>query len=504
MSLMGIDVGTTGCKAAVFTEDGQLLASAYREYDYRKPHPGWAEWDATEVWHHIKQVIRRAAQECAGDPIEALAVSSLGEALVPVTADREILGPSILNFDRRGEAFVDGLRERVSPERLYRINGNLWGNHYSLTKLIWLKTHQRSLYERADYFLLWGSFVPFMLGADPVVDSSLANRTMLFDLETETWSKELLGLADIDAGKLPRLVASGTVIGTVSAPMAEELGLPRDVSIVCGAHDQCATALGCGVIDEGRAVCGMGTFTCITPVFGRRRDTSAMLEQGLNTEHHAVPGKYVSFLYNQGGSIVKWFRDTFAGAEKQALSGPELYGKLFAEMPDGPSVLLVLPHFALTGPPGFIADSSGVIIGLKLDTPRGAVLKGILEGTMFYLRECVESLPKTEIEITSYRAVGGGSRADRWLQLCADIIGRPFTRPRITEAGALGAAIIAGVGTGRFPSYRAGIAAMVEPDRTFEPDEAEHRRYQGKFEHFKQLWPSMKAVLQAMAPPAPQ
>ncbi|MGD2147886.1 MAG: FGGY-family carbohydrate kinase [Anaerolineae bacterium] len=501
MSLLGIDVGTTGCKAAVFSEAGDLLASAYEEYDYQAPEPGWAQLDAVDVWHRVKKTIREVAHSSSSDPIRALAASSLGEAMVPVTKDREVLGPSILLFDRRGEQYLAGLGSAISDERLYRINGNTLGNHYGLTKLLWVQEHQPDLYDRSFRFLLWGSFVSFMLGAEPVVDYSLANRTLLFDVDREAWSEELLGLAGLDRHKLPETAPSATVIGTVSDHVADDLGLPRDVSIVTGAHDQCANAVGCGVIEEGHAVYGMGTFLCITPVFGIRREPSVMMERGLNTEHHAVPGKYVSFIYNQGGSIVKWFRDTFAAAEhRQAQEeGRDLYRELFSELPEGPSGIAVLPHFTVTGPPEFISDSRGVIIGLQLETSRGTVLKGIVEGTTFYLRECVESLPPTGIDITEYRAVGGGSKSDAWVQLCADIMGRPFVRPKVTEAGALGAALIAGVGNGTFKSYRDGVAAMVSSDRVFEPDMQERARYDSWFEAYKGLGPLVRNYARDLA-----
>jgi xylulokinase len=278
------------------------------------------------------------------------------------------------------------------------------------------------------------------------------------------------------------------------------LGLPPGVAIIAGAHDQCATAVGCGVIREGRAVYGMGTFLCITPVFRQRRDPVLMIERGLNTEHHAAPGRFASFIYNQGGSLVKWFRDTFAAAEhRQArAAGRDVYDDLFAELPLEPSGVVVLPHFAPTGPPAFISDSCGVMAGLRLETPRGAILQGILEGTTFYLKECVESLPPTGIEIASFRAVGGGSRSDAWVQTCADIMGRPFVRPRITEAGALGAAIIAGVGNGVF-SFEEGVEAMVRLERTFEPDPQRQARYESRFEKYKRLWPLMQEYLRSLA-----
>jgi xylulokinase len=282
--------------------------------------------------------------------------------------------------------------------------------------------------------------------------------------------------------------------------LAVELGLPANVRIVAGAHDQCANAVGCGVIGAGRAVYGMGTFTCITPVFSQRRVPAVMIERGLNTEHHAVPDRYVSFIYNQGGSLVKWFRDTFAASEhRQAqAAGKDIYDRLVAEMPEGPSGIMVLPHFATTGPPGFVSDSCGLIAGLRLETPRGAILKGVIEGDAFYLKESVESLPPTGIEISDYRAAGGGSQSDAWVQICADIFGRTFVRPVITEAGALGAAMIAGVGNGTFPSYDAAVEAMVHEERRFEPEPHRQQQYAEWFEQYRQLWPSASTYLRSL------
>lgn len=502
MSLLGIDVGTTGCKAVVFSTVGQVLASAYEEYDIQRPRPGWAQLDAAEVWERVKRTIAQAASATAQDPIEALAVSSLGEAMVPVTADRQVLAPSIIGgFDQRGDEYLGRLRADLGDVLLYQINGNTLGNNYGLTKLMWIRDHQPELYDRAHKFLLWGSFVPFMLGADPIVDYSLANRTLLFDLAQGAWSPKLLALAGLEGAKLPDPAPSGMAVGTVVPQVAEELGLPTGVTIVTGAHDQCANAVGCGVIREGRAVYGMGTFTCITPVFSRRREPRLMIERGLNTEHHAVPAKYVSFIYNPGGSLVKWYRDTFAAAEhRQAEAmGGDVYADLMAEMPAGPSGILVLPHFTTTGPPAFISDSCGVIAGTRLETTRGQILKGIIEGITFDLKESVDSLPPTGIEIDDFRAAGGGSKSDAWIQMCADIFGRPFVRPAITEAGALGAAIMAGVGSGLFPSYEAGVEAMVRLERAFEPDMGEHAQYADWFGLYKELWPTLAGYLRALA-----
>ncbi len=500
MSLLGIDVGTTGCKAAAYAPDGELLAEAYREYDVQRPQPGWAELDAQDVWSQVCDCIRAVATKTKADPIATLAVSSLGEAVVPVDADRNILGPSLLNFDARGEAYVSDIAEALRDEELYRITGNALGNHFSLTKLVWLQEHQPDLWSRARYLLPWESLVAYLLGAEAVVDLSLANRTLLFDLDSRDWSQRILSVAHIDQATLPRTAPAGTRVGTVSPQMADELGLEANVAIVTGAHDQCANAVGAGVLDEGRAMYGMGTYICIVPPFRQRQDPSVMLPRGLNTEHHAAPGLYVSFIYNHGGSLFKWYRDTFAEAERDRAKaeGRDIYAELIAEMPDSPSTVVALPHFAPTGPPDFIADATGAIAGLRLETTRGDILKGILEGATYYLQQCVDELPAAGMKIERYRAVGGGSKSDAWIQLSADIMGVPFERPRTTEAGTLGAAILAGVGSGTYASVRQGVAAMVTVERTYEPDTKAHAAYAERYALYGELWPLLGDYLRRL------
>lgn len=501
MSLLGIDLGTTGCKAALFTPDGQLQALAYEEYFLQRPQRGQAELPSTSVWERVKHVIREVVTN-ATDPVTAISFSSFGEAMVPVRQNREILGPAIVpTLDNRGAEYLSELVQGLDDHTLYALNGNPLGNIYSLTKLKWIKEHRPELYRRTDKFLLWAGFVPFMLGAEPHVDYSLANRTLLFDIEQEDWSDELIAWAGLDREKLPAPVPSGTVVGEVDSRVAAELGLPAGIPLVAGAHDQCANAVGCGVVAEGTAVFGMGTFFCITPAFRQRRPAALMLERGLNTEHHAVPELFVSFIYNQGGILAKWFRDTFAAAEtRQARDeGTDIYARLIAEMPQQPSSVIVLPHFIPTGPPHFIDDSRGVVAGLTVETTRGEILKGIIEGAAFYLKDVVDTLPAVDIPIQEYRPTGGGAKSDVWIQLCADIMNKPFVRPQVEEAGALGAAIMAGVGSGVFASYEEGVAAMVRMGRTFAPNPAQAALYHERFQFFQQLGPLLRDYLRALA-----
>jgi xylulokinase len=486
MSLLGIDVGTTGCKAAAYSTEGRCFATAYREYPTLYPAPGEAELDSRYVWNCVKQCIAEVASETRTDPVTALSVSTMGEAATPVTADRRILGNSILSSDMRGSQYADRLRAAFGPEGFYDINANLLGPGYTMPKIAWTRDHMPELYTKADKFLLWGGLVEFLLGCDPFTSFSHASRTLLFDIRRQTWSLPLIKLCDIDPEKLPPCLASGVVAGSVSESMAQELGLPKKVKIVVGGHDQCCNALGAGIFRPGQAVDGIGTFECITPVYDHIPPTAPMLRNGLNVEHHVLEGLYVSFLFNQAGSVVRWFRNTFA-VESRHLD--DIYARLDAEMPAEPTNLFVLPYFAPTGPPRFIADASGVIVGLKMSTTRGDILKAILESTTFYFVESVDALKGMGVDTSEFIATGGGAKSDGWLQIKADIFGVPFVRPAMIESGLLGTTILAGVATGEFKNLEEATKIFVRREKVFEPNAKRHAIYRERLSKYQKMFP---------------
>jgi xylulokinase len=501
MSLLGIDIGTTGCKAAVFNESGEPRPHAYAEYAINFSPGGRGELDAHQVWELVQGVIQQAVSDTADDPVAALSLSSLAEAFVPVSREREILGPSILNFDARGREYLASLAQALPADRFYAITGHTLANEFGLTKLMWIRRHQSALYDQTYRFLPWTSFVAFMLGAEPVVDYSLAQRLLCLDIGRRRWSDEVLRIADLDEEKLPRPAPATEVIGTVAKSVAERLGLPPGVQIVAGCHDQCAAAVGCAAVEDGQAACGMGTFLCATPVFTQAPAADAMMRLGLNTEYHAAPGKFVSLIYNQGGALLRWYRDLLGLDERRdaGAEGGSVYDKLLAEMPEEPSPVIVLPHFISTGPPHYASETSGVMAGLKLNTTRGDIAKALLEATFLYIRECIDELPATGITIENFRAAGGGSRSDAWLQMGADILSRPFVRASYSEAGLLGAAVIAGVAAGAFKSFSEGVGAMVRLGEVFEPRTEYVERYDARFEQYRRLWPLMQDYLKELS-----
>jgi len=496
MSLMGIDIGMTGCKAAAFSLDGRQLAIAYREYPMLHPRDGWAELDSRLVWTSTQQVIAQVAGHTTNDPIAAIAVSSMGEAMTPVSADRQILGNCILCSDVRGGQYIDALKAKITPEAFYQINPNILSPAYSLPKLQWLREHEPDLYHRAYKFLLWGDLVGFLLGCDPITSTSHANRTLLFDVRKEDWSHELLSLTGIQREKLPAILPGGAVAGAVSAAAADSLGLPHHVKVVVGGHDQCCNSLGAGITQPGKAVCGIGTVQCITPTYDHIPPSAAMLRHGLNVEHHVLKGLYVSFIFNQAGSLVRWFRDTFASSDSaRLLQGHDIYDLLNAELPHEPTRLLVLPCFQATGSPHYIADAAGAIVGLKMTTRRGEILKSIMESVAFYFVDSIHALKSLGIDTSEFIATGGGAKSDAWLQIQADIFGVPFVRPLVTESGLVGAAILSGIATGAFASAADAVQCFVKRQRAFDPDPARHRQYMDLYRKYRQLYPSLRGLL---------
>ena len=485
MSLLGIDVGTSGCKAAVFSLDGKCYGICCDEYSFMSAENGIFEVDSKNVWEKIKLVIKDAvAMIPKEDKISALSVSSMGEAVVPVTNNREILSNSIISCDKRGGKYIESLKNYKTETELYDINPNILSPNYTLPKLLWIKNSQSEIYDKTDKFLFWADFVCFMLGSDAFTSNSLANRSLMFDLKRNDWSEEILNWSGIDRTKLGQIVQGGTVVGNVSETIAYELDLSTDTLIVSGGHDQCQNALGTGSITSGTTTCGLGTYECIAPVYSEIPDLDSMYEFSLGVEHHVLPNLYMTLIFNQAGMLIKWFRNTFAFGE---LDNFDIYKKLNDEIPDEISNLLAFPYFESTGSPYYIDDAKGAYIGLTTKTTRGECLKALMEGITFYFLESINNLKSKDIPFNKLIASGGGAQSDKWLQLKADILNIPVIRTNFTECSILGAAMLAGIATNEF-SVNEAVDIYVKEDRVFPPNENNYIVYQEKYNIYKEMF----------------
>jgi len=500
MSLLGLDIGTTGCKAIIFSEAGTILGRAYREYPLIQPQPGWIELDPALVWSRVEDSIREAvALAGSGDPVVALAASVQGEAVCPVDDAGTPLANSIVTFDNRTLQQAEQLRSSLGSSRIYDISGQPLHPMGTVNKIAWWKQNRPQLYQQAHKFLCFGDFALSQLGVPPVMDMSMAARTMAYDIQQKRWSPDVLGALDLDEGKLPAVSPSGTAVGTLPDETCERLGLPRGVLAVVGGHDQPCGALGAGAVAPGRAMYAIGTVECVTPSLGAF--TRKLGERGFPCYPHVVSGQYVTLGFNfGGGSILRWYRDNFAQAEmaEAQASGRDVYDVILDPLDADPGRLMMLPHFAGTGTPWLDPSSKGAFVGLTLATTREDVLKAILEGTTYEIALNVQEMQAAGVSLGELRAIGGGAKSTKWLQIKANILGIPLARLSISEAACLGAALLAGYGAGIFPNLVAIADELAKPVSRVDPDRSRHQVYMERVALYRQIYPALKEILHAI------
>ncbi|MDP8243298.1 MAG: FGGY family carbohydrate kinase [Candidatus Hinthialibacter antarcticus] len=501
MSLMGIDIGTTGCKAVAFDESGKLIAYAYREYPLHAPNPGWAELDSKQVWNDTKDCIREVSKKTKRDPIQALAVSCQGEAVTAIGANDEFLSNSIVSFDPRTGPYVEQWIERFGRDTLFQATGQPPASIFTALKLNWYRDNQPEVLDNAKYILGYEDLINYFLTGEAVVDFSLAGRTMLFDIVKEEWRDDFLGAVGLTKDVMPKAVPSGTLVGTVIDSIADEIGLPRGVKVVTGGHDQPCQMLGAGVTDAKTAAYGIGTVACIGAAFDKALLNEQMLASNLCCYHHTCPDLYCVLVYNYTGAVLfRWYRDQFAREEMQRAKKQkrDVYEILTEEAADKPTNLLVLPHFTTTGVPHFDNKSKGAILGLTLDTTKAEITRALLEGVTYELRQGMELLAQAGGKVEAYRATGGGAKSPYWLQIKADIMGAPVAAPQVAEAGCLGAAVLAGAASGVYDSIPEAAKAVAKVEHTYEPNPENKKLYDERFEWFKEIYPKNKELFGKM------
>ena len=502
MSVLGLDIGTTGSKAVVFAADGAILSSAYEEYPpMLSPRPGWAELDSHVIWAAVQRVVAAAAAETP-DPVEALSVSVFGESFLPVASNGEPLYNTILSFDPRAREQADRLTEKLGREQIFQITGMPQHSSYTLNKVLWFRDHEPDVFRETWKMLLWEDYFFLKLGLEPSVDYSVIGRTLALDVRTRGWAEPVFEAAELEPELFATPVASGTVLGEVSAAAAAQLGLPKGVKVVAGGHDQPACALGAGVVAPGVSTDTTGTVECMTMAMGEPVLTDAMLASNICVYPHVVPDRYVSLAYlYTAGSILRWCRDHF-GAEARAVAestGRDVYDVLIESAPDGPIDLFLLPHFQGSGTPYLDSDSRGVLAGLTLHTTPADVTRAILDGVAYEMRINLEAVRRGGLTVEKFNAIGGGSRSDRWCQTKADVTGLPVDALDVSEAGCLGVAMLAGAATGVWPSLDEAIAQLVRPRKTFQPDPDSRKLYDRGFDVYRRLYDSTRDLNHATA-----
>jgi xylulokinase len=499
MSILGLDIGTTGVKAVAFRDDGAFITSAYREYDLKSPRPGCLELDPREVLAAIQQVTGAAAAATRSDPIRSVAACTLGEAAVPVDAAGKPVGNAIVGFDARGEEEKDEFQRKISSEEVFAITGHGINSYHTLFKVLWRKRHDREVFRRTSKFLCFGDFNMASIGLVPRMDHSIAARTLLFDIHARRWSPAILAAAGLEEELLPLPIAPAEWVGEVGEVAARDFGLPRGAVVASGLHDQPAGILGAGV-RPGESMLAIGTVICLGVRLKEKPRGNVMAENNLCYYPTVGEEEYVSIAFNfTGGSLLKWYRDTLAGPELEeaARRGIDPYDVITGGLPEEPAGLMVLPHFSTTGTPWLDPRALGAILGLRLTTTRKEIVKAILEGLLFEIRLNSELLEAAGVKVDLYKAIGGAARSRVWMQIAADILNRPVAVTSVTEGAALGAALCGAKAGGTVQSV-AGMEEIIQRaakvERVHEPRPGHASRYLERFAIYRDLYPATREI----------
>ena len=497
MFLIGLDIGTTGCKAILFDETGAILASASREYAVDMPHPGWAEQDGEVVWKLAQECLQTVATSSTVREVVAIGLSVQGEAIAPSDENGRLLRPMILGMDTRTAEQNRWLDEKIGAQNLFERTGMPLHTINTLPKLLWLKQNEPELWKVAARFLLYEDFLIQKMTGHPAISRCLASRTQLYDLRQGDWSEEILQAIGLESSRLTPVSPSGVAVERMSAGLAKGLGFTNRPFIVTGVHDQACGALGVGLTTPGLAMVSTGTAEVVEVALASPTLNQELYRGNLSCYEHVVPELYLAMTLNHsGGLLLRWFRDTFCETEREQAQAARLdpYDLILRHASADPTSLLVLPHFAGSGTPTFDTSSKGAILGLTFTTNKTDLAKALLEGLTFELRLNLEVLQRGGVVIDELRAIGGGARSMQWLQLKADVTGIRVTRPRLTEAAAWGAALLAGHGAGFFPDLKLAANQRLHIERSFTPDPGRLRKYNDRYALYQQIYPAVSAI----------
>jgi xylulokinase len=470
--LVGLDVGTTGVKALALSPEGDVLARAEESYDLSTPHPGWAEQDPEDWW----RAAERALAALGGQPT-AIGLSGQMHGLVVLDDRDRVLRPAILWNDQRTEAECVEIEERVGLARLIQLTGNRALTGFTAPKLLWLRRHEPTTYAQVAHVLLPKDYVRLRLTGEHAIDVADASGTLLFDVARRRWSQEMLEALELDPDWLPRALESPEVSGQTVA------GIP----VAAGAGDQAAAALGVGVDRPGPVSVVLGTSGV---VFAALPAFAADPQARVHAFCHAVPGGWhaMGVMLSAAGSL-RWLRDV--------LGPPGGYDELTAaaeEWPAGTEGLTFLPYLSGERTPHADPHARAAFAGLTLRHDRGALVRAVLEGVAYGLRDSLELLRELGVDPRDGRVSGGGARSELWLRILASILGLPIRRTTADEGSAYGAALLGGVAAGVFRDVHEAVATCVRLLDPVDPDPQWVDAYEHGYRRFQLLYPALRPL----------
>ena len=485
---LGIDVGTGGTRAVLVDLDGRVVASAASEHaPIHSEHIGWAEQDPDDWWRAACEAITAAmaATDLTDNKIQSVGLTGQMHGCVMLDADGNVLRPALIWCDQRTQPECDWLEAKIGRARLIELTCNPALPNFTLTKLLWVRAHQPEIFAQIAHVLCPKDYVRYRLTGEFAIDMQEASGTLLLDVAHRRWSEEVAEAAGIPMSWLPRLFEGPEICAQISDTGARATGLAAGTPVVAGAGDQGAGAVGMGIVDAGSVSATIGT----SGVVFASTDRPAMDSLGrLHTFCHAAPGLWhVMGVTNGAGLSLRWFRDTFA----PGVSYDELATAATA-IRAGSDGLLWTPYLFGERTPHLDPLARAAFVGFTASHTRAHCVRAVMEGVAFSLRDTFSLFDELKIPANRIRLGGGGARSPLWQQIQADVYGHAVELLAAEEGGAFGAALLAGVGVGAWPSVEAACSATVKVAQQIEPRHAAVMDH--AYQQFKQLYPALRTI----------
>ncbi|AGX44264.1 xylulokinase [Clostridium saccharobutylicum] len=497
--LLGLDIGTSGTKTALFDEDGKTIQTATYGYELFQPQVGWAEQDPEDWWKAcvkgIKDVIEKSGVQASD--IKGIGLSGQMHGLVLVDKDHNVIRKSIIWCDQRTEKECDYMTKVIGAKRLIKITGNPALTGFTLSKLLWVRNNEPNNFEKIYKVLLPKDYIRFKLTDVFATEVSDASGMQMLDINTRNWSEELLNDLNIDKNILPNVYESVVVSGHVTEAAAKLTKLQVNTPVVGGAGDQAAGAIGNGIVSEGIISTVIGT----SGVVFAATDTPRFDEKGrVHTLCHAVPNKWHIMGVTQGAGLsLNWFKRTFCAKEveesdKTKVNIYDILTKKASKSKPGSNGIIYLPYLMGERTPHIDPNVKGAFLGVSLINNHDDFVRSILEGVSFSLKNCLDIIENMNVNISEIRVSGGGAESDVWRQILADIFQHSLTTVKASEGGALGVAILAGVGAGIYESVEDACNRIVKGKEKVNPNTDLKDLYSKIYETYNSAYPRIKDI----------
>ena len=496
--LLGIDIGNSACKVAVFDKDGHVAASVTEDYPVYYPHTGWAEQNPDDWWEGVAKGIRKLMDSPDVSPEEIAGVGVDGQSWSAVAVDKEgkVLCPTPIWMDTRSNDICQEMTAKIGAERIFAVDGNPLQPMYTTPKVLWYERTMPELYGRIDKILQCNGFIVYRLTGAVTQDLSQGYGWHCFDMRRGCWNLEMAAELGIPERFLPEITACDAVVGHVTAQAAAQCGLLEGTPVVAGGLDACCGTLGVGVSEPGET----------QEQGGQAGGMSICMDQyhadpRLILGYHVVPGRWLlQGGTTGGGGAMRWFESEFGGEERLmkeqlGMSSLDQMNQAAAKVPAGSEGLVFLPYMSGERTPIWDAEAKGVFYGIDFTKKKGHFVRALMEGVAYALRHNLEVAGNAGAEVQVLKAMGGSANSLLWTQIKADITGKKIEVPASDTATTWGACMLAGVGVGLFPSYKEVIGRTIATRRVHEPGTADLEAYEKGYQTYRALYENLKDLM---------